>query len=241
MPCKIVPAIDLIDGKCVRLKQGSFDAVDVVGNDPLEVARSFAAQGFSRLHLVDLSGARAGSPQHLDVVRTVASQTSLSIDYSGGLRTNTDIAAALESGAKAIVIGSAAVLSPVLVEEALRSFSPDRVIIGLDVLGGEVRIKGWEEGSELSLDSVVERYLPCGLKRLMSTSISRDGMLEGPDCELYAGLRRRYPTLSLTASGGVSQAQDVERLAQLGVDEVIVGKALYSGRLTLAEVAHYVW
>jgi phosphoribosylformimino-5-aminoimidazole carboxamide ribotide isomerase len=239
--CKIVPAIDLIDGKCVRLTQGVFDSTSVVADDPVETAIAFEAEGFARLHLVDLRGATAGAPQHLDIVERIASQTKLSVDYSGGLRTERHVRAALDSGAKAVMIGSLAVLEPEVVAGLFNTFSGEKIIIGLDVLHGEVRIRGWQEASTVSIDAVVERFTGYGLSKIMSTSISKDGMLEGPDFELYRGLRERYPRLEIIASGGVASAADVKQLAEIGVTEIIVGKALYAGRLNLSELREFVW
>jgi phosphoribosylformimino-5-aminoimidazole carboxamide ribotide isomerase len=239
--CRIVPAIDVINGRCVRLRQGSFDEKEVVGEDPVAVAQAFAAQGFSRLHLVDLDGARVGSPQHLNLVRTIRDSTTLCIDFSGGLRTADDVAKALDSGAQQVVIGSAAVVSPDEVLRWLASFGRDAIIVGLDVLHGEVRIKGWEEGSSLSLASVLERFSGSGLKRVMSTDISRDGMLQGAAVEVYEGLCRDYPQFEIIASGGVSSVDDVQRLAASGVSEIIVGKALYAGTLELSQLGEFVW
>jgi phosphoribosylformimino-5-aminoimidazole carboxamide ribotide isomerase len=239
--CRIVPAIDLIDGRCVRLRKGNFDEKEIVGEDPVEVARSFAASGFTRLHVVDLDGARSGTPRHLALVQRIAAETGLSVDISGGIRTTRDLAQALESGARQVVIGSAAVERPDLVREWIEQFGSDAVIVGLDVLNGEVRIKGWQEGSSLSVAQVLERFADSGLRWLMSTDISRDGMLEGVSVEMYRVLRREYPELRIIASGGVTNAADVRSLADAGVQEIIVGKALYAGTLQPGEVREFVW
>ena len=239
--CRIVPAIDLIQGRCVRLRQGSFDKKEVVGEDPIAVAKGVAEMGFSRLHVVDLDGARAGAPRQLDVVKAIRTATALQIDCSGGLRTMDDIAQALESGARQVVIGSAAVLTPDEVIKWIGRFGSDAIIVGLDILNGEVRIKGWEEGSALSINAVLERFTGSGLSRVMSTDISRDGTLEGAAVELYQGLCAEYPQFSFIASGGVSSAQDIRRVAATGVREIIVGKALYAGKVDLFEVKEFVW
>lgn len=239
--CRIVPAIDLIDGRCVRLRKGNFDEKEVVGEDPVEVARSFAASGFTRLHVVDLDGARSGSPRHLALVQRIAAETGLSVDVSGGIRTTRDLVQALESGARQVVIGSAAVERPDLVREWIEQFGSDAVIVGLDVLNGEVRIKGWQEGSSRTVAQVLERFVDSGLRWLMSTDISRDGTLEGVSVEMYRVLRREYPELRIIASGGVTNAADVRSLADAGVQEIIVGKALYAGTLQPGEVRDFVW
>jgi phosphoribosylformimino-5-aminoimidazole carboxamide ribotide isomerase len=239
--CRIVPAIDLIDGRCVRLRKGNFDEKEVVGEDPVEVARCFAASGFTRLHVVDLDGARSGTPRHLALVQKIAAETGLSVDVSGGIRTTRDLAQALESGARQVVIGSAAVERPDMVRDWIEQFGSDAVVVGLDVLNGEVRIKGWQEGSSRTVAQVLERFMDSGLRWVMSTDISRDGMLEGISVEMYRGMRREYPQLRIIASGGVTNAADVRSLADAGVQEIIVGKALYAGTLQPGEVREFVW
>jgi phosphoribosylformimino-5-aminoimidazole carboxamide ribotide isomerase len=239
--CKIVPAIDLIQGRCVRLRQGSFDQKEVVGEDPVAVAQGFERAGFSRLHVVDLDGARAGVPQHLETVKAIRSTTSLAIDFSGGLRSAEDIERALQSGAQQVVIGSAAVLAPDDVIGWIQRFGSESVIVGLDVLNGEVRIKGWQEGSSLSIGAVLERFSGSGLKRVMSTDIAKDGTLQGAAVDLYRSLCRDYPALSFIASGGIATATDLRQVAATGVSEIIVGKALYAGTLSLSDLAEFVW
>ena len=239
--CRIVPAIDLIEGRCVRLRKGNFAEKEVVGDDPLEVARGFAAAGFTRLHVVDLDGARSGAPQHLAIVERIVAETGLKVDVSGGIRSEDDLVRALASGARQVVIGSAAVERPEMVREWIARFGSDAVIVGLDVLNGEVRIKGWQEGSALTIAQVLERFVNSGLRWLMSTDIACDGMLQGASVEMYRELRREYPELRLIASGGVTNADDVRALADAGVREVIVGKALYAGTLRPEEAQGYVW
>jgi phosphoribosylformimino-5-aminoimidazole carboxamide ribotide isomerase len=223
------------------LRQGSFDERQVVGEDPVAVARGFAAEGFTRLHIVDLDGARSGSPQHLAIVQKIVSETGLSVDVSGGLRTAEAVALALESGARQVVIGSAAVECPDMVREWISCFGPDAIIVGLDVLNGEVRIKGWQEGSALTIAQVLERFADSGLTWVMSTDISRDGMLAGAAVEMYRTLRGAYPDLQIIASGGVTSSEDVRALAEVDVREIIVGKALYAGTLRAEEVGDFVW
>lgn len=241
MKCRVVPAIDLIDGKVVRLKRGDFTSGSVVAEDPVEAARAFEREGFSRLHLVDLDGARQGRPQHLGVLTAIARATSLTIDFSGGLRSRDDIELALSSGASQVVIGSTAVLQPQLCTDWLSYFGGKRVVLALDLLAGQVRVKGWQEGAGVTADEVIGRYLDVGLTSLLSTEISRDGILSGPELDLYRRLRKRYPTLDIIASGGVSCAKDVEQLAQIGVVEVVVGKALYTGALSVEQLQGFVW
>jgi phosphoribosylformimino-5-aminoimidazole carboxamide ribotide isomerase len=241
MKCRVVPAIDLIDGKVVRLERGDFTSGSVVAEDPVEAARSFESQGFSRLHLVDLDGARQGRPQHLGVLSSIAQATSLTIDFSGGLRSKEDIEVALNSGASQVVVGSAAVLQPQLCTDWLSYFGGKTVVLGLDLLAGQVRVKGWQEGVGMTVDDVIGRYLDVGLTSLLSTEISRDGMLAGPEFDLYRRLRDRYPNLNIIASGGVACAEDIKKLAQIGVVEVVVGKALYTSNLSVNQLQGFVW
>jgi phosphoribosylformimino-5-aminoimidazole carboxamide ribotide isomerase len=239
--CRVVPAIDLIGGRCVRLEQGDFSKGTIVADDPVDTAREFERQGFSRLHLVDLDGAKQGSPRHLDVLLAIASATSLSVDYSGGLRTEEDIASALSKGASQVVVGSAAVLQPEVCSRWFSRFGVQALILGLDVLDGIVRVKGWQEATTTTIYQVIDRYLKLGLQSVMSTDISKDGMLEGPAFELYRELSARYPALRIIASGGVRSEVDVAELAELGVSEVIVGKALYSGDMEIERLGEFRW
>jgi phosphoribosylformimino-5-aminoimidazole carboxamide ribotide isomerase len=241
MIARIVPAIDIIDGKCVRLEQGAFSTEHVVAEDPLEVARRFEIEGYGRLHLVDLSGAKFGEPVHLSILEAICASTSLQVDFSGGLRRKEDLKAAFSAGAAQVVVGSAAVKERTACERWFEHFGPDRVILGVDVLNGLVRVSGWQEPSELSLWTVVDWYVPAGLKTVMSTDIGCDGMLAGPSLSLYEELKQRYPELRLIASGGVSSARDVQDLSQLGVAEIVVGKALYTGVLAREEAREFIW
>jgi phosphoribosylformimino-5-aminoimidazole carboxamide ribotide isomerase len=239
--CRIVPAIDLIGGRCVRLEQGDFSKDAVVADDPVAQARTFEAQGFSRLHLVDLDGAKQGTPRHLDVLESITRATSLSVDYSGGLRREEDVSAALDRGASQVLLGSVAVLKPEICTEWFSRFGADLLILGLDVLEGLVRVKGWQEATTVTIHDVIERYIDVGLQSVMSTDISKDGMLAGPAFALYRELSSRYPTLRVIASGGVRNESDVAQLAEQGACEVIVGKALYSGEMKLESAGDFVW
>jgi phosphoribosylformimino-5-aminoimidazole carboxamide ribotide isomerase len=238
---RMVPAIDLIDGRCVRLQQGDFSTAEVVGQDPVQVAREFQEQGFSRLHVVDLSGARVGEPKHLDVLYEICRATTLKVDYSGGLRRESDVDAALNAGAAQVVLGSAAVKQRSMVESLIDRKGSDRVIIGVDVVDDHVQVNGWEEGTALSLSTIVSWYLPLGLKYILSTDVTRDGMLTGPNIDLYSRITQEFPELLILASGGVGCADDIRQLARQGVYEIIVGKALYSEALSLDEVRECVW
>jgi phosphoribosylformimino-5-aminoimidazole carboxamide ribotide isomerase len=239
--CRIVPAIDLLDGVCVRLRRGDFASYEVVNEDPLAAAQMFYAQGFRRLHVVDLTGAKDGVPKHLDCVKSIAKSTELQIDYSGGLRTTEALQQVFDSGVSFVVVGSQAVLDPTAVCGWTRRFGGERIIIGLDVADGCIRIKGWQETSEYTLADAVGRYQGVGVRAIMSTDINCDGMLEGPNLDMYRNLGSTYPHVNFIASGGVSCAADIKRLAEAGVSEVIVGKALYAGRINVEQVREFVW
>ena len=238
---RIVPAIDLIEGKCVRLRQGDFSSVEVVGDDPVKRACEIQEQGFSRLHLVDLCGARARSPQHLSVLSTICRATSLKVDYSGGLRRECDVDAALNAGATQVVLGSAAVTNRSMVESIIARRGAECFILGVDVIGEKVQVNGWAEDSNLALSTVVSWYLPLGLKYVLSTDVTRDGTLSGPNLELYSRIATEFGELLILASGGVGCADDIRVLARLGVYEIVVGKALYSQKLSLDDVWECVW
>lgn len=241
MTTRIVPAIDIIDGRCVRLERGAFDTERVVAEDPLELAQRFETEGYGRLHLVDLSGAKSGKPVHLSILEAICTSTRLQVDFSGGLRRTEDVIAAFSAGATQVVVGSAAVKERMVCERWFEQFGAERIILGVDVLNGLVRVNGWQESAELSLSTVVDWYVPAGLKTVMSTDIGCDGMLAGPSFPLYEGLKRRHPELRLIASGGVSSPVDIRGLSTLGVAEIIVGKALYTGALAREEVMEFIW
>jgi len=239
--CRIAPAIDLIDGRCVRLSRGEFATTEVVAHDPVETAKFFEAQGFTRLHVVDLSGARSGIPQHLAVVEAIAQATQLTIDLSGGLRTEESVKCAFDSGASYVVVGSAAITNREEVLSWMNEYNSKRFIVAFDVLDGIVRIKGWEETTEFSLEAALKSYSELDLYGVMSTDISKDGMLGGPAVEMYQHLRASNPQLPIIASGGVAGDEDIRALAAAGVSEVIVGKALYSGSLRLQDLQEFIW
>jgi len=239
MECRVVPAIDLIDGQCVRLRQGDFATVEVVGEDPIAMAKLFRDQGFRRLHVVDLSGARDGTPKHLALVHEMVMATELEVDYSGGVRRIEDVRRVFDSGVRYVVVGSAAIKQPEDVSAWIESYGSERFIFGLDVLDGTVRVS--REDSGVSLEAALENMNGFGVSRVMSTDIRKDGLLAGPSVELYQEILAGYPDIFVIASGGVSTAADIRQLANVGVREVIVGKALYSGRISAAEIREFVW
>ena len=233
---KIIPAIDLIEGRCVRLTRGDYGQKKVYDANPVDVARRFADAGVSRIHLVDLDGAKAGSPRNLQVLEGIASAVSGELEWGGGIGSSEALQAVFDAGATHAIAGSVAALKPALFEEWLSLFG-GRVILGADVRDGRIAVKGWLEEAPLTIEDLVERFLPLGLRECIVTDISRDGMLSGPSTELYARLQSAYPSLSFTVSGGIASMEDIRALDEMGLGKVIVGKAFYEGRITLSDIA----
>ncbi len=232
-----IPAIDLMDGKCVRLTKGDYATKMTYRDDPAEVAREFEDLGFPRLHLVDLDGARAGHVVNYKVLERVAAATRLVVDFGGGLKTDDDLHAVFSSGAKMVTLGSIAVKKPEQVAQWGQQYGTDNIIIGADALDGTIRISGWEQESGLALTDFISSYYSQGFRRVLCTDISRDGMLQGPATSLYRDLLAQFPELLLIASGGVSGMSDLEALEAAKVPEAVFGKAIYEGRIDLKEVA----
>jgi phosphoribosylformimino-5-aminoimidazole carboxamide ribotide isomerase len=233
----IIPAIDLIDGQCVRLTKGDYDTKKVYNTDPLEVAKHFEENGFTRLHLVDLDGAKAGKVINLSVLESICNNTQLQVDFGGGIKTDEDLEKVLNAGAFQVTIGSLAVKDPAKVKEWISKFGADRIILGADVKDRRIAVSGWLETSAIDLFDFIEDYYSCGIRNVLCTDISKDGMLEGPAFELYSELMKRFTDLKLIASGGVSGIEDVRKLKDLGIPAVVIGKAIYEGRISLRELA----
>ncbi len=236
MKIEIIPAIDLIGGQCVRLTQGDYGRRTVYSSDPLEVARSYEAIGVRRLHVVDLDGAKAASPRNLDTLRKIAAGTNLDVQYGGGIKSGEALRAVLEAGANRAICGSVAITDPDRFEEWLAAYGAEHMILGADIRAGKVAINGWQEASETDVRTVVGRFASHGLRQTICTDISRDGMLGGPNFELYAMLQEAFPEVEVTVSGGISTLDDIVRLDAMGLRSVIVGKAIYEGRITLKEL-----
>ncbi len=230
---EIIPAIDLIEGQCVRLRQGDYSSKKVYDADPVSAARRFAEAGIRRLHLVDLDGARAGMPCNLGVLGSICSATDLIVDYSGGLRTLDDVSAALDAGAGLIGLGSLAVRDPREADRWITKYGAERFLLGADVLEQRLAVNGWEERSDVELFPFLESMSGMGIRQVFCTDISKDGMLGGPAHELYRAIRSRFPELRLIASGGVRDLQDIDALESIGCSGVIIGKAIYEGRISL--------
>jgi phosphoribosylformimino-5-aminoimidazole carboxamide ribotide isomerase len=232
----IIPAIDLIDGKCVRLTQGDYAQKTIYNESPLEVAMQFEDAGLSRLHLVDLDGAKAKKVVNWKVLEMLAGKTSLHIDFGGGVQSDEDLRVVWDCGAKQVTGGSIAVKNPELFESWLTRYGGERIILGADARNEKVAVSGWEEGTALWVYDFVEDYVAKGIQYTISTDVAKDGLLEGPSFGLYKNLAERCPDLQIIASGGVSGLEDLEKLAEQNIFGVIVGKAIYEGRVTLKEL-----
>lgn len=236
MSIEIIPAIDIIDGKCVRLSQGDYDRKTIYNEDPLEVAKMFEASGIQRLHLVDLDGAKAHHIVNYKVLERIATNTKLIIDFGGGLKSDKDLEIAFEAGANMITGGSIAVKSPEMMLSWIQSFGSERIILGADFSDGKIAVAGWTEDSGLDIFAFIAYWMGKGIDKVISTDISRDGMLQGPSIQLYKEILQRNPGIYLIASGGVGSAQDLKELEKNGVPAVIVGKAIYEGKISLEEI-----
>ncbi|MEL6970962.1 MAG: 1-(5-phosphoribosyl)-5-[(5-phosphoribosylamino)methylideneamino]imidazole-4-carboxamide isomerase [Bacteroidota bacterium] len=232
----IIPAIDIIDGKCVRLTQGDYAQKKVYNEDPLEVAKQFADAGVTRLHLVDLDGAKAKHIVNYKVLERIATRTDLHIDFGGGLKQDEDLRIAFESGAAQVTGGTVAVKNPERFLAWLQRFGAERIILGADVKNGKIAVSGWQEESQEELLPFLERYLAAGVRYVICTDVSKDGLLQGSALELYGEIRERFPDLQLIASGGVTEMDEIEKLQDIGCFGAIVGKAIYEGRLSLKDL-----
>lgn len=236
MKIEIIPAIDIIGGQCVRLTQGDYSQRTVYSSDPVEIAKSYEAIGIRRLHVVDLDGAKAAAPQNLDTLRKIATATKLDIQYGGGIKSGEALKAVLAAGANRAICGSVAITAPERFGEWLAAYGPEHIILGADTKAGKVAINGWQESSETDVQTIVRRFAERGLQQVICTDISRDGMLEGPNFELYTTLQSEFPEVDITVSGGISSLDDIVRLDDMGLRSVIVGKAIYEGRVTLKDL-----
>ncbi len=237
---ELIPAIDIIDGKCVRLSKGDYDTKKVYNENPLEVALEFEEHGIERLHLVDLDGAKAGRIINYKILETIASKTNLIIDFGGGLKTTEDLYIAFESGAQMVTGGSIAVKNPTEFEGWIKKYGSDKIILGSDVKDKKIAISGWTETSDLDLFDFLEDYINKGITKTICTDISKDGMLQGASVELYKEILSQFPDLYLIASGGVSNITDIDALAEAGLPAVIFGKAIYEGRIKLKELEKFI-
>lgn len=229
---ELIPAIDIIEGKCVRLTKGDYDTKKVYG-DPVEMAVRFQQLGFSRLHVVDLDGAKSRHVVNIDALRGITSATDLMVDFGGGVKTDEDLEKAFAAGAGMVTAGSIAVTDPDKVLSWIGKFGAGRLILGADVRNGKISINGWKEDSQEDLIPFLKHYVDAGIRNVLCTEISKDGTLEGPAIELYREIMRHYPTLHLIASGGVGCDDDIRALDDAGIPAVVFGKAFYEGKITI--------
>ena len=232
----VIPAIDLIDGKCVRLTKGDYNQKKQYDASPLDMALRYQDIGLSRLHVVDLDGAKSSSPKNLRVLEQIATHTSLDIEWGGGIKSDEALRDAFNAGAGHLIIGSVAVINPDLFARWLSEYGGSRLILGADIHDGRVAINGWLEESEQTIEALIDRFVPHGLSEVICTDIAKDGMLQGPTFDLYARLQATYPEHDVIVSGGISSMDDIRRLNEMRLRHVIVGKAIYEGRITLEEL-----
>ena len=236
---ELIPAIDIIDGKCVRLSQGDYNTQKVYNESPLEVAKEFEANGIRRLHVVDLDGAKSSHIVNYKVLDQLAGHTSLTIDFGGGIKTDEDLTIAFEYGAQMVTLGSIAVKNPDLFKSWLHKYGAEKIILGADVKDNRISVNGWKEESQQELLPFLDGYTQEGIRKVLCTDISRDGMLQGPSIDLYKQIMAQFPDMHLIASGGVSGLDDIIRLDEAGIPAVVFGKALYEGRITLKDLNRF--
>lgn len=236
---QLIPAIDLIEGQCVRLTKGDYGTRKIYNTDPLDVAKQMQDYGFTRLHIVDLDGARSSRIVNHQVLERIATHTDLTIDFGGGLKTDEDLRIANDSGASLFTIGSIAVTQPAQFLDWLARYGTARIILGADVKEGRIAIHGWQEESSDELLPFLDRYIRQGVSQVLCTDVSRDGMLQGPATSLYQEVMDAHPTLHLIASGGVSSMDDLRQLNEAGIPAVVFGKAIYEGRIRLEELSEW--
>jgi phosphoribosylformimino-5-aminoimidazole carboxamide ribotide isomerase len=238
MSIEIIPAIDILHGKCVRLTQGEFGSEKIYNESPLEVAMQFEDAGLKRLHLVDLDGAKEGRIINWKVLETIAGKTGLSIDFGGGVGTMKDLQIVFDSGAAFVAIGSLAVKNEVLFLEWIKKFGPEKFLLGADVRDEKISISGWKVDTEISVYEFIKKFIAADINQVFCTDIKMDGALMGPSLELYKKILTCYPDLYFIASGGIRSLNDIYQLEKLGCKSAILGKAIYEGLITLKDLAH---
>jgi phosphoribosylformimino-5-aminoimidazole carboxamide ribotide isomerase len=233
---QIIPAIDIIDGKCVRLTQGDYNQKKIYNEHPLEVAKEFEDAGLKRVHLVDLDGAKAGAIKNWKVLETIAGKTSLLIDFGGGIKTEKDVQVVFDSGAALATVGSIAVKDGKLFATWLKKFGAQRFLLGADVKNEKITVTGWTEDTDVNVYDFISEYLEKGVGQIFCTDVSKDGVLGGPSVELYKHIREKFPELYFIASGGISSLDDIHQLKDIGCRGAIIGKAIYEGRIRLSDL-----
>lgn len=236
---EIIPAIDIIEGRCVRLSQGDYDQRKVYDASPVDMAKRYADCGVKRIHVVDLDGAKSSSPKNLKTLERMAVGAAVEIEWGGGLKSEEALRAIFDYGATYAIVGSVAAQQRELFAEWLQMFGGERMILGADVRNGKVSVNGWLEDLALSIEELIDGFLPYGLNQVICTDINKDGMLKGPSFELYTDLQSRYEQVDFTVSGGIASMADIERAEELHLRRVIVGKAIYENRITLKEIEQW--
>ena len=237
---RIIPAIDIIDGKCVRLTKGDYSTQKIYNENPLEVAKAFESHGINYLHLVDLDGAKKGRITNYKILEQLASKTNLKIDFGGGLKSDADLKVAFECGASQVTGGSIAVKNPELFEQWIATYGSERIILGADQNNGKIAIAGWTETSEQDLIPFIKTYMQKGIQSVICTDIAKDGMLLGTNVDLYQQIISEIPTIKLIASGGIAGINDLSKVAAIGCEGAIVGKAIYEGLITLKQLEQFI-
>ncbi len=232
----IIPAIDIIDGKCVRLSQGDYNSKKIYNENPVEVAKIFEAHGVRRLHVVDLDGAASHHIINYRVLDQLASRTSLIIDFGGGIKSDEDLVIAFDNGAQMVTLGSIAVKNPELTIKWMDMYGQEKIILGADVKDRKIAINGWKEESGIELDDFLQKYTEKGITKVLCTDISKDGMMEGPSIDLYKDIMKVHPDMYLIASGGVSSIDDIYKLEEANIPAVVFGKAIYEGKIKLSDL-----
>ena len=233
---EIIPAIDILDGKAVRLSQGDYEQKKIYNEDPLEIAKMFEDHGINRLHIVDLDGAKANRVINYGVLEKIASRTSLTIDFGGGLKSDYDLNIAFDSGATMVTVGSIAVKNPEMFQQWIDKFGADNIILGADCKDKKIAVSGWTETTDEEVIPFIEKWRRKGISKVICTDISRDGMLTGPNVELYREIKETDPETYLIASGGISTIKDIEQLEEIHIPGIIIGKAIYEGRIGLKDI-----
>ena len=236
---ELIPAIDIIDGKCVRLSQGMYESKKIYNENPVEVAKEFEANGLRRLHIVDLDGAASHHVVNYRTLEQIATKTSLIIDFGGGIKSDEDLIIAFDNGAQMVTLGSIAVKQPELFLRWLEKYGQEQIILGADVKENKIAINGWKEESQQELMPFLKQYIEKGIHKVLCTDIRCDGMLTGPSIELYKNIMKEFPELHLIASGGVSSIEDIQKLDEAGIPAVVFGKALYEGRISLKKLSTF--
>ncbi len=236
---ELIPAIDIIEGRCVRLSQGDYAQRKVYDADVVDMAKRYEDCGVRRIHVVDLDGAKSASPCNLKLLERIAVRTSLDVEWGGGIKSEKSLRRVFDSGAKYAIVGSVAAQRPELFAEWLERFSAERMVLGADVRRGKVSVNGWQEDLALTIEELIEQLLPSGLSQVICTDIERDGMLQGPSVELYEALQGRFQQVDFTVSGGISSMRDIELLQEKALRRVIIGKAIYENRITLKDIERW--